>query len=94
MEDKDQLYLNFVKQDINQLKFIGDPEEQIKKIRCIIKRLCLIPDEQLQKNIKLFYDEQIRINGERDQLQEKILKLMNDDNENLKNMYEQVLLKL
>ena len=94
MDEQEKLYLDFIKQDIKHIPNIEDPGQQANMIYNAIKQLCILSDEQLLKNIQLFYDEQQRINTEKQKTKEQLLSLMEDERKNLKQIYDNVLCKL
>ena len=94
MDEQEQLYLSFIKQDIQLIPHIDDPGQQAHAILTIIKQLCILSDEQLLGNLRLFNEEQQRINKDKQVLQDKMMQLIDEERKNLKNIYDDVLCKL
>jgi len=95
MDEYETNYINMIKQEITQIQNGVIPEQdQAPVIKSIIQKLSLIKDPQIHKNIKNYVEKQNEIEKQRQMLEEQIYQNHTQEITNLKNMYEQVLIKL
>ena len=94
MNEQEESYKWFIRQDIESLQYIEDAKKQFLLIGKIIKDLTHIADDELIHNILLFQNEQDSIQKQVQTLQQQMNELLQKENENFKNMYENVLKKI
>ena len=98
--DEQESYLYFIRKDVEALQYLHDDQfmtadqKQKNAIYDIVKQLSIIPDDDLHKNVEMFIKEHDRITGEINKYKDIVTKLLQEEHENYKNMYENVLKKL
>jgi len=94
MNDQETLYLSFIKNDIEAIKYIQNDQERIAQVNQILKDLCHIAEEDTLLEIKQFNDTNNKIEKRRWEIAKEVDELNKKILENYKNMYEKILLKL
>ena len=94
MDDQEEQYLSFIKQDIKTIQYIDDEKQLIMSINLVLKDLCHIADETIITEIKKFNEKNKGIQEKLWEITRQVDELNSQSLENYKHMYQEVLLKL